>query len=212
MIYQTLVGAWPLEPERLAGYLEKALREAKTNTSWVDPSAEWERAVIAFATALYDHQQFLVSFEPFAERVAREGERISLAQTLLKLTVPGVPDIYQGDELWTFNLVDPDNRRPVDWKQRRALLREFADGGGPTRETAKLYLTWKTLQLRARRAASFTGGAYQPIDAGPGNCAYLRGDDVLVAVAVEPPAAFESPAGFVDALGADLGVSLLERA
>ncbi len=120
MLYQTLAGAWPLEPERLAGYLVKALREAKTHTSWVDQNTEWERGVNAFGAALYDHRPFLDSFEPFAERIAREGERISLAQTLLKLTVPGVPDIYQGDELWTFNLVDPDNRRPVDWKQRHA--------------------------------------------------------------------------------------------
>ena len=212
MIYQTLAGAWPLEPERLAGYLVKALREAKTNTSWVDQNAEWERGVNAFAAGLYDHRPFLDSFEPFAEHIAREGERISLAQTLLKLTVPGVPDIYQGDELWTFNLVDPDNRRPVDWEHRRALLGEFADGRAPTRETAKLYLTWKALQLRARHAASFAGGTYQAIDAGPGICAYLRGDDVLVAVAVEPTAAFEPQSGFVDAVGADLGVWLYERA
>jgi (1->4)-alpha-D-glucan 1-alpha-D-glucosylmutase len=211
MIYQTLVGAWPLERERLSGYLRKALREAKTNTSWVDQNDDWEQGVYAFAEGLYDHQPFLDSFEPFVERVARDGERISLAQTLLKLTAPGVPDIYQGDELWTFNLVDPDNRRPVDWKYRRALLHDLANDVAPTRETAKLYLTWKTLQLRARRAASFAHGVYQPITASPGICAYMRGDDVLVAVAVAPMAVYQSPAGFVDALGADLGVWLLER-
>jgi (1->4)-alpha-D-glucan 1-alpha-D-glucosylmutase len=210
LVYQTLVGAWPLDPDRLEAYLEKALREAKTNTSWVDQNTEWEEGVKAFARGLYGHEPFLATFEPFAERVALEGERITLAQTLLKLTVPGVPDIYQGDELWSFNLVDPDNRRPVDWKRRRELLSDLMAGTPPTRETAKLYVIWKTLQLRARHPDAFAGATYEPLEAGPGMCAFSRGD-IVVAVPVAPGAHFSPPAGFRDALGAELGVWLLER-
>jgi (1->4)-alpha-D-glucan 1-alpha-D-glucosylmutase len=211
LIYQTLAGTWPLEPGRLELYLEKAMREAKRNTSWVDQNAAWEDAVKEFARGLYDHEPFLESFEPFAARVAQDGERIALAQTLLKLTVPGVPDIYQGDELWSLNLVDPDNRRPVDWESRRELLQELVEGAAPTRETAKLYVIWKTLQLRARRADAFAPGSYEPVEAETGICAFMRGGTILVAVPVTPTARFTPPGGFVDLLDADLGIWLLER-
>ncbi|MEV4419946.1 malto-oligosyltrehalose synthase [Patulibacter sp. NPDC049589] len=123
-IYQTLVGAWPLTPERLEGFLTKALREAKVHTTWAEPDEQHEAAVIGFATALLTHEAFLADFLPLAARVATAGRRSSLAQTLLKLTVPGVPDVYQGDELETLSLVDPDNRRPVDWERRSRLLAE----------------------------------------------------------------------------------------
>jgi (1->4)-alpha-D-glucan 1-alpha-D-glucosylmutase len=210
-IYQTLVGVWPVEPERLAGYLQKALREAKTNTSWLDPNEDWERDVDRFALALLDDVSFRQRFEPFARRVAEEGERIALGQTLLKLTCPGVPDIYQGDELWNLSLVDPDNRRPVDWDRRRRLLAATRAGHRLGRETAKLQLIWRTLQLRARRADAFAG-SYEPIDAGPDVCAYSRGGDVIVAVPLRAGATFDAPTGFVDALaGAVPGVHLLER-
>jgi (1->4)-alpha-D-glucan 1-alpha-D-glucosylmutase len=180
LVWQTLVGAWPLERERLDGYLEKALREGKRNTNWLEPNEAHERRVREFVRALYDNERWRADFEPFAERVAREGERISVAQTLLRGTVPGVPDIYQGDELWTLNLVDPDNRRPVDWDVRRRALAELKAGAAPTRETTKLYVLWKALGLRARRPDAFAG-AYEPVDAGPDVCAFRRGD-VLVAV------------------------------
>src|SRR3954451_2711952 len=121
-IFQTLLGAWPIEPERLEAYLEKAMREAKVHTNWVEPDAEHEAAVQAFARALYTHRPFLGDFEPFQREMAAAGERAALGQLLLKLTVPGVPDIYQGDELEDLSLVDPDNRRPVDWRARRAAL------------------------------------------------------------------------------------------
>jgi (1->4)-alpha-D-glucan 1-alpha-D-glucosylmutase len=210
-VYQTLAGAWPLTLERLLGYVEKACREAKTFTSWVHPDAAWERSTADFCRRLYDHGHFLESFEPFVERLALEGERVALAQTLLKLTCPGTPDIYQGDELWNLSLVDPDNRRPVDWSLRSHLLTELENGARPGRATAKLDLIWKTLQLRARRPDVFDGG-YEPIEAGPGICAYRRGDDVVVAVATRPGAAFEPPRGFRDLLdAARLGIWLLER-
>ncbi|WP_051472093.1 malto-oligosyltrehalose synthase [Patulibacter minatonensis] len=121
-ILQTLVGAWPLTADRLSGFLQKAMREAKVHTTWAAPDEAHESAVIGFATALLEHRPFLDGFVPFAARVAARGRRSALAQTLLKLTVPGVPDVYQGDELETLSLVDPDNRRPVDWERRRGLL------------------------------------------------------------------------------------------
>jgi (1->4)-alpha-D-glucan 1-alpha-D-glucosylmutase len=183
LIFQTLVGAWPIEPERLEAYLEKALREGKRNTSWVEPDEGWERRVKAFARALYDHREFRADFEPFAAEVARAGDRAALGQLLLKLTVPGVPDIYQGDELLALSLVDPDNRRPVDWERRRELLAAVRGGAEPDGETRKLWLIVRALELRARRPRAFAG-SYEPLDAGPGAVAFTRGGEVAAAAAV----------------------------
>ncbi len=188
LIYQTLVGAWPIAADRLEAYLEKALREAKRNTSWVEQDHDWEARVQRFAVALLDHKPFLAAFEPFAARVAEEGRRSALGQLLLKLTVPGVADVYQGDELEALSLVDPDNRRPVDWDRRRAALDALRGGAAPTDETMKLFLIWKALDLRGRREAAFAG-SYEPLDAGPDVCAYGRGGEVLVVVPVRPGAA-----------------------
>ena len=185
LIFQTLVGAWPLEPERLEGYLEKALREAKRATNWIAPDAEHEGRVQAYARALYDHAPFREAFEPFAERLAILGELHSLRQTALKLTVPGVPDLYQGDELEALFLVDPDNRRPVDWHRRSALLGELRDGALPgSRDARKLWLIHALLALRARRPETFDAGGYTPLDAGPDAVAFLRGDAVAVAMPI----------------------------
>jgi (1->4)-alpha-D-glucan 1-alpha-D-glucosylmutase len=178
LIFQTLLGAWPIGAERLESYLVKALREAKRTTSWVEQDHDRERRVTAYATALLRDRAFLDDFEPFAARVAEEGRRAALCQQLLKLTSPGVPDVYQGDELEDLSLVDPDNRRPVDWQRRRAALDALRAGAEPTPETLKLLLIWKALDLRARRPEPFAG-AYDPVDAGPGVCAYARGRDVL---------------------------------
>jgi (1->4)-alpha-D-glucan 1-alpha-D-glucosylmutase len=204
LVYQTLLGAWPIEPERLDAYLEKALREAKVSTNWLEPDEQWEAEVKAFARALLDDRAFRETFDPFQERIARLGERIALGQTLLKLTCPGVPDIYQGDELWNLSLVDPDNRRPVDWELRRRLLAE----PGLTRQTAKLQLIRRTLALRAEVPELFAGD-YEPIDAGPGVCAYLRGGKILVAVPIRAGARFEAPSGFEDVLGEGFGCRLV---
>jgi (1->4)-alpha-D-glucan 1-alpha-D-glucosylmutase len=182
-IYQTLVGAWPIEAERLEAYLEKALREAKRNTSWVEQDHDWEGRVKRFAVALLDHHPFLEDFEPFAARVAEAGRRSALGQLLLKLTAPGVADIYQGDELEALNLVDPDNRRPVDWDLRRTQLERLRAGAAPIAQTMKLFLIWRALDLRARRPSAFAGG-YEPVEAGPDTVAYLRGGEVLVVVPV----------------------------
>jgi (1->4)-alpha-D-glucan 1-alpha-D-glucosylmutase len=122
-------------------------------------------------------------FEPFVARVARSGGRIELAQLVLKLTAPGIPDIFQGDELPRRTLVDPDNRRPVDWDFYQAMLRRLMGGSPPDPETYKMFLTLRLLGLRARAPEAFAG-SYEPLDAGDGVCAYLRGRVVLVAVSV----------------------------
>jgi (1->4)-alpha-D-glucan 1-alpha-D-glucosylmutase len=127
--------------------------------------------------------------------VADEGRRSALGQLLLKLTSPGVADIYQGDELEDLSLVDPDNRRPVDWALRREELERIRHGAVPTPETMKLFLIWRALELRARRPSAFAG-AYEPVEAGPDTVAYLRGGEVLVVVPVrEPEGAWLSAAG-----------------
>jgi (1->4)-alpha-D-glucan 1-alpha-D-glucosylmutase len=208
-IFQTLVGAWPLEPDRLCAYMEKAMREGKRNTTWVDQDAAWEGRVLAYCRALYEHAPFLDAFLPFAERVAAVGEAHALRQTALKLTVPGVPDIYQGDELVALSLVDPDNRRPVDWERRRALLAAPADSA----DTRKLALIRELLALRARRPAAFAGG-YTPLDAGPDAVAFLRGDDVAVALPVRGDTVDVAlPAGSWRPVldGAIAGIRVLER-
>ncbi len=227
-IFQTLIGAWPIEPDRLVAYMEKALREGKRNTNWIEPDEAYEDRVKAFCRTLFDHRPFLTDFEPFAAEVARAGDRAALGQLLLKLTVPGVPDIYQGDELLALSLVDPDNRRPVDWVRRRTLLAEVHDGAPPTAETRKLWLITRALALRARRPDAFER-SYEPLDVGPDACAFVRGGSVLAAAAVRaavPDAAVELPIGawrdvlrdrnlggrvaLADLLGSD-GIALLER-
>jgi (1->4)-alpha-D-glucan 1-alpha-D-glucosylmutase len=183
LIYQTLVGAWPIEADRLEAYLEKALREAKVSSNWIEPDEEHEAAVKRFAVDLLDHGPFRYGFDAVAARVAELGARVALSQTLLKLTVPGLPDVYQGDELWAYSLVDPDNRRPVDWAARREALAALRAGAAPTAETAKLHLVAAALDLRRRRPEAFATNNYVPVPAGDEVVAFLRGGDVLVAVA-----------------------------
>jgi (1->4)-alpha-D-glucan 1-alpha-D-glucosylmutase len=183
LIYQTLVGAWPITADRLEAYLVKALREAKLSSNWITPNLAHEAAVTRFAVDLLDHGPFRYGFDTVAGRVAELGARVALAQTLLKLTVPGLPDVYQGDELWALSLVDPDNRRPVDWDARRAALAALRDGAPPTGDTIKLQLVAAALDLRRRHPEPFAGD-YTPVPAGDDAVAFLRGSDVLVAVAI----------------------------
>jgi (1->4)-alpha-D-glucan 1-alpha-D-glucosylmutase len=172
LILQTVVGAWPLSRERLDGYLEKALREAKVNTSWLEQQHEWEVGAKDFGASLLCDEGVAAYVDALAERT----EQIVLGTTLLKLTCPGVPDLYQGDDLPFFALVDPDNRRPVDWDARRRAL-------AAPEPPPKLDLIRRTLALRARRPQAFAG-SYEPLEAGPDICAFLRNGDVKVAVAV----------------------------
>ena len=199
LLWQTLVGTWPIEPERIEAYLMKALREAKRNTNWIEPDLEHERRVKEAARRVIESPPD--GFEAFAERMAAEGRWISLGMTLLKLTVPGVPDVYQGDELESLNLVDPDNRRPVDWGARRRAL----DDPPP-----KLEVVLAALALRARRPL----GEYRPLAAGEDVCAFLRGDDVAVVVPLRAGMAPEVDlpgGGWRPLLDPALPVALLER-
>lgn len=218
LIYQTLVGTWPLgEPDsneradyrgRLESYLIKAMREAKLFSSWLNPNQAYEEAALKFLAALLDDSgdnDFLLDFRAFLADIIRPGLYNSLAQLLLKLTVPGVPDIYQGNEVWNFSLVDPDNRRPVDYRHRRALLQGLKrwDGldadalAGPLAELVegledgriKLYVTREALRLRRQNPDLFRYGGYQalPVEGAKADhvCAFLRSfarDAVLVAV------------------------------
>jgi (1->4)-alpha-D-glucan 1-alpha-D-glucosylmutase len=183
LIYQTLIGTWPISAERLAGYLRKALREAGRNSNWSHPDTVWEQSVIDFASSLATHAPFRATFDPFVERVALAGERDALGALLLRMTCPGVPDIYQGDERWSLNLVDPDNRRPVDWEERRSALAALVRGAPVDRATSKMALIHATLGLRARHAHAFEG-SYVPLEAPSGVCAFTRGDEVAVIVGV----------------------------
>jgi (1->4)-alpha-D-glucan 1-alpha-D-glucosylmutase len=205
LVYQTLVGALPIERERLDGYLEKALREGKVSTNWLAPNEEHERVVQEYAWRAAER----IARDPFLERVRAVGRRLALAQLLLKLASPGVPDIYRGDELEDLSLVDPDKRRPVDWPLRQAALRALQDGGPVDDENAKLFVTWKTLRLRCERAAAFAG-SYEPMPAGDGVCAFVRGGEVLVAAAVRPDATVRVPDGWHDVLGVE-GLALCVR-
>jgi (1->4)-alpha-D-glucan 1-alpha-D-glucosylmutase len=174
LLYQTLVGAWPVSPDRLWAYLEKAVREAKVHTSWLAPDAGYEEAVRGFALGVLEDPEFLGDLEEFLGPVVEMGYVSSLAQKLLCLTAPGVPDVYQGTELWDLSLVDPDNRRPVDYAHRERLLDELEALGPRAAEVAwerraeglpKLLLVWRALCLRAERPELFDGAGYRPLAA-----------------------------------------------
>jgi (1->4)-alpha-D-glucan 1-alpha-D-glucosylmutase len=168
--YQTLVGAWPLPLERALPVMEKASREAKQHTSWTRRNAAYDAALRQFVSGTLGDQEFVAELERFVSRLVEPGHINSLAEALLKLTTPGVPDIYQGNELWDLSLVDPDNRRPVDFAARERLLAELK---GLSVEQAwqrraeglpKLWLIQKTLQFRRRQPGLFgAGSGYEPL-------------------------------------------------
>ena len=166
LLYQTLIGAWPLSTDRAVAYMEKASKEAKEYTSWVDPDPVYDDALRRFIEGLLGDAEFVASLEAFVAPLVEPGRINSLAQTLLKLTSPGAPDIYQGCELWAHSLVDPDNRRPVDFERRGALLTE-AEGAAPAdvwparadSGLPKLLLTHRALHLRSRRPEYFCVGS-----------------------------------------------------
>ena len=194
-ILQTLVGVWPVEPERLDRYLEKALREAKRHTSWVEPDAPYEAAVKRYARELAADPGFRAAFDAFLAEIAPLALRATLGQLALKLTCPGVPDTYQGDEHELLALVDPDNRRPVDFALRRERLARLLSGALPaaTLGDRKLWLTANLLGLRKRRPGIFSG-RYEPLEAGAGGCVFLRGEcELLVAVSLPRAAADDDP-------------------
>jgi (1->4)-alpha-D-glucan 1-alpha-D-glucosylmutase len=157
LFYQTLVGAWPIKVDRVLAYMEKASREAKTHTSWTNPNTIYDDALRAFVEGAMNNSEFKESLESFVRPLIEPGRINSLAQTLIKLTAPGIPDFYQGSELWDLSLVDPDNRRPVDYKLRRQLLAEMKSLSAEqiwvrTDEgLSKLWLIRQTLKVRHER-------------------------------------------------------------
>jgi (1->4)-alpha-D-glucan 1-alpha-D-glucosylmutase len=215
-LYQTLVGAWPvgamndsdydLFKGRIKGHMVKALREAKVNTSWINPNLLYEEAVMIFVDHILQRtaeNEFLPHFLPFQKAVSDYGMYNSLSQTLLKITVPGVPDFYQGTEIWDFSLADPDNRRPVDYSVRVDMLAGIKEQEStlPLREYAKqltvhkedgrikLYVTYKALNFRRFHRETFEYGEYIPLDAfgekAHSICAFARrrgADTIIVAV------------------------------
>ncbi|MGY1715402.1 malto-oligosyltrehalose synthase [Geodermatophilus sp. SYSU D01106] len=166
LVWQNLVGAWPLSRERAHAYAEKAAREAGLSTTWTDVDEEFEAALHAMVDAAFDDATTHSEIEAFVARIAPAGRSNGLAQKLLQLTMPGVPDVYQGTELWDHSLVDPDNRRPVDYDARRALLARLDGGEVPEVDdtgAAKLLVTSRALRLRRDRPELFTG--YTPVRA-----------------------------------------------
>ncbi len=191
--YQTLIGAWPINSERLHAYMQKATREAKQQTSWTANNKEFEDALNRFIDGTLANEAFLADLEKMVARVRDAGRINSLAQTLLKYTSPGVPDLYQGSELWDLSLVDPDNRRPVDYNLRRSLLSElktlpvnrvverFEEG------LPKLWTIHHALQLRKEHPEWFGAeAAYEPIEVTGRRrehaIAYARGQGVVTVV------------------------------
>jgi (1->4)-alpha-D-glucan 1-alpha-D-glucosylmutase len=196
VLYQTLVGAWPFEAldgtpgpefvERICAYMMKAMREAKRHTSWLNPWPEWEDAVTAYVRVNLDAKTgapFLDALRPLAVRVAHAGIWNSLAQVLVKITAPGVPDFYQGTETWDLSLVDPDNRRPVDYAARRAMLAEVEGPLTPgalaeivrqrTDGRLKVLVTAQALASRHARRRVFARGAYVPLEVRGGRAAHV---------------------------------------
>jgi (1->4)-alpha-D-glucan 1-alpha-D-glucosylmutase len=185
LMWQTLIGAWPLPRERLRGYLTKAMREAKTSTSWVDQDPEYEEAVLAHADAVLADAALAADVAAFVERLGPYARAGSLGQKLVQLTMPGVPDLYQGCELTGLALVDPDNRRPVDYGRRRDLLAALDAGTVPADlDGEKLLVTSRALRLRDEHPDWFAGG-YEPMAVtGPAAehaLAFRRGGAVVVA-------------------------------
>jgi (1->4)-alpha-D-glucan 1-alpha-D-glucosylmutase len=195
LLYQTLLGAWPVDLDgapvpsvgpkfiaRIQRYMAKALKEAKLNTSWIQPNENWDDAMQEFVARILEagpRNKFLPAFLPVAAEIARLGAINSLAQTVIKLTAPGVPDIYQGTEIWDDSLVDPDNRRPIDYARRREMLTQIENV--PANELMqcwpdgriKMRLTQRLLHLRRENPELFQKGIYEPINFGGafGDCA-----------------------------------------
>ena len=219
LFYQSLLGSWPLGPmkgaeyetykNRIADFMYKAIKEAKVNTSWTNPSEEYEAAIQEYVLGVLDDtgpNLFLEDFHYLRNKVSYFGMFNSLSQTLLKLTSPGVPDIYQGNEIWDFSLVDPDNRRPVDYKVRAKMLEDIRKTSTTGRTALyrfaerltrslddgriKLYLTYKSLNYRNDHAQLFAQGSYLPLRAGGSKkrhvCAFSRSKEAEGAIAIAP--------------------------
>jgi (1->4)-alpha-D-glucan 1-alpha-D-glucosylmutase len=189
--YQTLVGAHPLTVDRAWQYMQKSIREAKQNTSWINSDEAFEGAVERFVRGVFEDRELLADVEQFVAGIAPAGYVLSLGRTLIKLTAPGVPDLYQGSELWDFSLVDPDNRRPVDFELRTRMLARLPqlraaqtldelESGLP-----KMWLTWKALSVRRHRPEVFER-EYRPVavqgESAEHVIAFMRGGELVTVV------------------------------
>ncbi|PJF21891.1 MAG: malto-oligosyltrehalose synthase [Phototrophicales bacterium] len=207
LLYQTLVGAYEADDpqflERVIRYMHKAINEAKVYSNWINPNDDYARAITDFVTHIMTDDVFLTMFKPFATRIAYYGRLNSLSQVVLKLTSPGVPDIYQGTELWDFSLVDPDNRRPVDFAKRRAILasiKQRFDSEAPALVAdllddmedgaIKLFVIHRILAFRREAEALFREGDYEAIAVSGGKaahvCAFMRQHEKARMVVVVP--------------------------
>ena len=192
LLFQTLVGAWPIDADRAAAYMLKATREARLRTSWLAPDPAYEESLERLVRGALGDPRFVEALEAVVTPLVDAGRRAALGQTALELTAPGVPDLYQGDELWQLTLVDPDNRRPVDHDERRRLLAEARDidaaAAWARRDEGipKLWLVRHALDLRRRREAAFVGGGYRPMAAegslADAMVAFERGAEVITVV------------------------------
>jgi (1->4)-alpha-D-glucan 1-alpha-D-glucosylmutase len=196
LLYQTLIGAWPIDRNRTWAYMLKACREAKINTSWHEPNNSFEEKIRGFVGGVFETPEFIASLEQFIEPLILPGRINSLAQTLIKMVAPGVPDFYQGTELWDLSLVDPDNRRPVDFKSRLEMIHRVR---GERRMSAadaliewnsgapKLWMTACVLAIRRERAEDFSAASkYQPLVAQGAHLgrllAFRRGENLIAVV------------------------------
>ena len=198
LLYQILVGAWPIDVDRATAYMAKATAEAKVHTSWTEPNEAYVEAVKKFVAGILGDPEFVADLEKFVNTLVEPGRINSLSQALIKLTAPGVPDIYQGNEIWDMSLVDPDNRREVDFEVRRKLLKELEAGMTPEAILArsddgltKMHVTRKALHLRKARPECFgKEGTYAPIAATGARAdhvvAFARGEGAIT-VAVRLP-------------------------
>jgi (1->4)-alpha-D-glucan 1-alpha-D-glucosylmutase len=215
LLYQTLIGCWPLEDldmasnaafcERIEAYMIKAAREAKLRTGWANINADYEEALTQFVRTTLELREgnlFLSDLVATQRRLARFGLLNGLSQAVCKLTAPGVPDIYQGNELWDFSLVDPDNRRPVDYDKRRSMLAQMRQASTPDAAwvrtlvndlsdgRCKLYLTWRILQFRREHEQLFRRGEYLPLrmsgEHASNLCAFARRHEGEMIVTIAP--------------------------
>jgi (1->4)-alpha-D-glucan 1-alpha-D-glucosylmutase len=192
-LYQTLVGASPIGKQRLTDYMIKAVREAKVHTSWKDTNAEYENIIKGFISDIYSDDKFIESLNKFVDTLLEPAWISSLSQTLLKYTAPGIPDLYQGTELWDLSLVDPDNRRAVDYGRRKKMLEEVKNMS-PKQATekihtgiTKMYVIYNALKVRRQYLESFgSKSSYESVDTGGGKAGHLiafeRNGDIVTVV------------------------------
>ena len=201
LLWQAIVGAWPLSRERAHAYAEKASREASASTTWTAPNEEFEKRMHAAVDAAFDNAEVNALVTGLVDRIRNAGYSNSLSAKLLQLAMPGVPDVYQGTEFWDRSLVDPDNRREVDFNRRRDVAGSFADSGAPAVDedaAAKLLLTTRTLQLKRGRPELFSG--YVPVAVEGPAAEHLFGFDRggAIALLTRLPLGLEAGGGWRD--------------